>query len=244
MWGQRKHLQYVTALHVDQVYFLWRLNTVQTKAGLESCRFSKHSYVKRIISLSFSFSHPPPSTGQRLEKTLAWYQQQQLLVFSVGLKFTLKPKQNMQVSLKHISWICRWMKLIFSDPHPIAFSQKHTQIHTHTHAEAATSRARGTGQKKGLRHRLLWRTTAASSWHSNGPGKPFPREGGCQWGEVSPRSARDEEKKWGGQRLTPLSSLRIVQKVVLKKKNCFHWFGGKGQKISWTAVRCHHRMRL
>lgn len=74
--------------------------------------------------------------------------------------------------------------------HTLSLSLSNTR-HTHTH----TILSQRHGPEKGLRHRLLWRTTAASSWHSNGPGKPFPQEGGCQRGEVSPRSAKDEEKK-------------------------------------------------
>lgn len=79
-------------------------------------------------------------------------------------------------------------------------SFSHSQYQTHTHTDTHRHRdcnilSQRLWPEKGLRHRLLWRTMAASSWHSNGPGKPFPQEGGCQWGEVSPRSPTDEEKR-------------------------------------------------
>lgn len=102
------------------------------------------------------------------------------------------------------------MTLIFSDPHPIAFCKN---SHTHKH-RGSSIRSQRHWPEKGLRHRLLWRTTAASSWHSNGPGKPFPEKGGCLRGEVSPpfgeiwRGKKEGISKGGGQRLVPLASLQ------------------------------------
>lgn len=49
--------------------------------------------------------------------------------------------------------------------------------HRHTQSSNSSPLSQRQRPEKGLRHRLLWRTTAASSWHSNGPGKPFPQTG-------------------------------------------------------------------
>lgn len=119
---------------------------------------------------------------------------------------------------EYSSYSCKWSS--FSPIHTLSLSLSvtHTDTHmrTHTHKGGSMQSLRH-WPEKGLRHRLLWRTTAASSWHSNGPGKPFPQKGGWQWGEVSPRSPRDRGKKkkrnkWVRQRRTVIS--------LLQEENC------------------------